>query len=514
MLFFSKARFVAAVTIVIAFWNTSASEPARTTEQFKIDLAHFVERSLRTLDMVPGLSIAVVKDGEIVLTDGYGWLDSENKNASDSEARYYIASSTKSMTALTALLLDQQGKVDLDKALSDYYPGIDFDDDIHADRITLRHLLTNTSGLRNDAIVERLAYSGQHSPELLRKLLARTSPAEDTGLGQFQYTNFGFNLAALIMEDATGMPWQELVRDLVFEPLGMNKTTNYMPQVVADIARPHDASLPWPHRLYLEKTDQTLHSAGGTLTTASDIARWLLVQLNEGEVDGKRIFSKDLILQSHERLAEVGREFGEYRREHYGLGWYIGKYRESELIHHFGSFPGYRSHVSFMPEHGIGVAVFTNERIAGFELADLIANYAYSWWLHPETTSWLFFTETVDERFAGKLDELRERTQIRISQIDEGARNRAERKWILSMPLENYTGTFEEPSFGSFMISLKDEQLIIKLGNLRSVAEPYEEPETIRLELIPGNGTLMLFELDNGVVNSVVFRGQRFSRVD
>jgi len=502
------------LTILLLSCSGAVADQVRNTDLFKQEITQFIQKSLKTLPQVPGLSVAIVKDGKILLADGFGYLDSSKVTHSNADSRYYIASSTKSFTALAALLMHEKGQINLDKSIAEYLPKVKFkfSHEFDANKITLRHLLTHTSGIENQVLVARLSYTGQHTPEKLRELIQYTEGVENNTLGEFRYTNFGYNLLTIIMEDVTGKPWQVLLKELVYEPLNMNKTTSYMSQQQQDFAPPHDASLPDPHRLSLVKTDQTMHSAGGTLSTANDAAKWLQVQLGNGQLNDKQIFPKQLIEKSHQRLAKVDKSFGEYQRQHYGLGWYIAKYLDSTMIHHFGGYPGHRAHVSFMPEHNIGVAVFTNEGSAGFHLADLVANYAYEWWLKPESSSLLFFSESIEEKYTDELSDLKEKAQDRVEDRHDDIRAKADRKWMLSLPLKAYVGTYNNPVWGTFEISIENNTLKASIGNLSILSTPIERTDLIRLELIPGKGVVIAFIPNNDKVDHLRFRGFDFYR--
>ncbi len=488
-------------------------EKARTTKLFKEELTRFIQKSLATLPQVPGVSVAVVKDGKILLAEGFGYLNSDKTKKSDLNSRYYIASSTKSFTALAALLMHNQGTLNLDKSIAEYFPEVKFKygHEFDPDKITLRHLITHTSGIENPALETRLAYTGQHTPEKLRELIQYTTGVKNNQLGEFLYTNFGYNLLAIIMEDVTGKAWQQILNELIYQPLGMKKTTNYMSQVQDDFAGPHDASLPAPHRVSLVKTDQSMHSAGGTLSTANDAAKWLQVQLGLGQLDGKQIFPKQLIEMSRQRLTSVNKSFGDYQRDHYGFGWHIGKYLDFTMIHHFGSYPGHRAHISFMPDRNIGVAVFTNEEHAGFKLADLIANYAYSWWLKPEKTVF-FFTEGVNETFTDELEDLKEDALDSVEDRLDYIKAKADREWMLTLPLDAYTGTYSNPIWGTFEITIENNTLKASIGNQSAISSPIEKSDRIRVELVPRHGVSIAFKPVNGKVDRLRFKGENFNR--
>jgi hypothetical protein len=239
--------------------------------------------------------------------------------------------------------------------------------------------------------------------------------------------------------------------------------------------------------------------------SANDAVRWLEVLIEDGAVGGERIISPDAVRETRASLVDVGGAFGEYSRDHYGLGWYVGAYGEDALVHHFGGFAGFRAHVSYMPDRKIGVAGFVNDDIVGFELPDLVANFIY-------------------DRMAGKadaravanmaIDQLAKDRDELFARIAADAEKRAAREWLLSLPRSAYVGTFENDRFGKIVVTQSDDEMRVAIGNLSAEAEPFTQPDTIRVELIPYSGQVLKFIIEeNNVVAALEDgRGNRFDK--
>jgi len=170
------------------------------------DIKAFVEQTLRDVPAMPSLAIAVVKDGRVV------YLREPN-------TPYYIGSTTKAYTGLACAILAQRGQLDLDAPITKYLPEVTL-----AKAPTLRAFLTHTSGIENEAIVFRTAFTGEHTASQLVSMLNSSKPAKPG----FQYDNLGYVVASLVMERVTGKPWQDTLDELVFAPLGMRHTTARM----------------------------------------------------------------------------------------------------------------------------------------------------------------------------------------------------------------------------------------------------------------------------------------------
>ncbi len=480
-------------------------DPAR----FRADMDAFINRALLRVEAVPGLAVAVVDRGGPVLTAGYGLADVENRVPSTAQTRFYIASAAKSFTALAVAAVAQRAELDLDAPLSSWSSGSGIPSDI-ADRVTLTDLLSHQSGVGNNPIAYRVAFTGEWTPDLLWRLTDQTVLTPDTPHGQFRYTNVGYNLATVLLERRFGRDWRRMVDDEVLRPLGMTRTTALIDEARSDesgVAAAYLGSRAGePQRAYLQKTDATMHSAGGLVSTADDMAVWLEAQITDGLVGGRRVLPPGLVAMTHQQRVAQETTFGPYVRTGYGLGWQIGRYGDDLLLHHFGNFAGSRAHVSFMPERGLGVAVMVNEdAFAGGDFADLIANYAYDWFAaRPD----------LEATYDARLQDLVTMRDRRREGYAAAVASRAARPRTLSRPNAAYVGVYESPALGRMQVSESGESLTISIGVQRAVAENFTQPESLRVELAPLVGEPVVFELDgDGVPVALIYSGERFPRL-
>lgn len=475
----------AALTLLISL-PALAATPADDAA-FRRDADAFIDRALREIEVTPGLAVAFVDGDRMLYVRGTGLADTAPPLKADADTRFYIASSTKSFTALAIAALAAKGVVDLDASVAAWLPDSGLPPAIAA-RVTLRQLLTHTSGLDNSPISFRAAFSGDHSPALMQSLLAATVETPDTPAGTFRYSNAGYNLATLLIERKTGLDWRALVRREVLDPLGMTATTPFVSQAGGVLAAGHvpgpDGS---PLRSPLQKSDATMQSAGGLVSTARDMARWLQAQLNDGVVDGRRVFPAGLIASTHAPGAVQDATFGPYRRTGYGLGWQIGGFGDDLLIHHFGNFAGSRAHVSLLPARGLGVAVMINEDAVAGELADLVANYLYERRLNRPD---------VQARYAAALEALKADRDARRKGIAGAAARFAARPRMLTLPDGDYAGRYENPLYGAFIVTPTEDGLVVTMGPMRAQAQAFTQPDSIRVELVPGQGQAVVFRLD------------------
>ncbi len=499
--------------ILLSLVLISCIPPSEYTE-FQQDFHSFIDKSVEKMNTQHGLAISVVKDDQLVYEGYFGPADAENNIAVTAKTDFYIASSTKSFTALATLLLAEQDKIDLNRSLAGYFPEINFSPELKADSVTINHLLTHTAGLKNNPLVFLTAFTGNHTPEKLHRVLAEfTQVDKKNPFPQFAYTNFGYVVISMILERELKKPWQDILAETVFQPAGMKQTSAYISD--AEKNNWHLAK-PYTQRnrenelqpISLQKIDNTMHAAGGMITTTQDLTRWLIIQLNQGKIDGEQVFPAGLIKQAQTPQAKQDRKYFNLHRFAYGYGWNIATVPSGDtLIHHYGGYPGAHAQVSFMPQYNIGVAVLTNENNQGQDLAYLLASYAFDY---------LSGKADMDSVYSAKLDTVKAQNDRWLKGIFAHEDERAKRTWQLELPFSAYSGTFENDPMGKLIVeNPADSVLTATLGNLKSAkAEPFTQPNSIRVEMIPGSGSVLLFEVKNGKVLGANLNGMNFKKIN
>ena len=491
-------------SLVVAQQNSPLS-----TKGFESSYDAYIRRTLEKIPDIPGVAIVVIKDDRPIFTKAYGMADRETGKKADTDTLFYIASLTKSFTALTASMLDQEGKIKLDAPMTKYASGISFKNQI-PEKVTIRNLLTHTSGLRNNPLVFRMAYSGESDPSDMRSVFAGATTYSDENYGKYAYDNLGYNIYGVLLQNHLKKRWQDELDKRIFKPLGMKHTTTYTSHAAAKkwtIATNYTLSTETQTsiRSPLAKTDDNLQSAGGIFTSISDIGKWLIVNMNDGKLNGKQVFPAELIRAQHTGYTKSTRNEPPFTAEEYGLGWQLGKYGSDKVIFHHGGFAGYRSHFSFMPERRIGIAVHVNEDVAAGRIADMLAIYAYDV---------LLGTKDVEATYAKQLDDFVAEYASAKQRSAASYASRAKRPSQLTLPLATYAGKYVNDSFGTMEVIEEGSSLIVKLGrNIRARSTPFTEKDSIRVELIPPQGEPIKFQIDaTGKVGSLTYRAQTFRR--
>jgi CubicO group peptidase (beta-lactamase class C family) len=474
--------------------------------EWRDDIARFARRLVESR-LTPGLSVAVSLGDGVLYSGGFGAADAEaGRGVSDSTA-FYIASSTKALTATAVVLAAARGEIDLDAPVTRYIPGLRWRPPLDPASITVKSLLAMTHGLDpGGPVVFRTAYTGEFTNGLLIDLLGGYGPSAKSG--GFEYGNLGYNVLGLVLDPNNEEGWKDVVERDVLRPLGMASTN-------ARLSRLDPGRIAYPHelvpgqgfrRIRLGKADANLHAAGGHFATAEDLARFVAAHASGGLLEGRRVFPEDPIASMHEKRADQDRTFGPFHRFGWGYGWDLGSWEGKTIIHRFGSFPGYRSHVSFDPHSQIGVVVLANADGPASPAVDLLATFVYDRLLgRPD----------LEPAYRERLDRLvREAETWEREEAASLAKRRA-RLAPLPHPLGDYAGTYEDPKLGRMVWQVVAAGLEVRMGIARSRAEVYDAAKNLLRVEITGGGAVAGFEFPGGggPASTVSFQGARFVRV-
>ena len=497
-------RLLWKLTICLLWALASSSLVWAASDGKTNDTLTAVIEPLFALHMSPGMAVSVVHGEELIYAAGFGVADLDSGRPVETDTLFYIASTTKSFTAMAVALLAQRGELSLDTPISRYLPDLRLQEPLSADEITLRDLLTMTHGIASEGpVIFRTAYSGVHDPAQLVSLLASSAPAENGR--EFEYGNLGYNIASLVMDSALEVGWKEVLEREIFIPLGMRDTYGALADADRQrMAWPHVPTLDGFRRLPYTKAASNMHAAGGTVTSVLDLARWLEANLNGGRIDGKQVLPAEVVAAAHRQQVDQDRQFGSYHRHGWGLGWDLGTYDGDLLVHRFGSYAGFRSHVSFMPDHGVGVTVLVNDGRLGFVLADLVANAIYETVLEKPD---------LETRRAETLAKTEEMAAMGRDRLRQELEKRAARQVSLPHPLAAYAGVYENPEYGRFEWRQEGERLVAQIGLVHSDAEVYDAEENkLRVE-ITGRGEVVDFAFDGELASQLTYDGRVFRRV-
>jgi CubicO group peptidase (beta-lactamase class C family) len=426
----------------------------------KIALAAFdaiVAKGLQGLN-VPGLAVAIVVDNEVVLAKGYGFRDLEKKIPMTADTILAIGSSSKAFTTFAMGALVDEGRLEWDVPLRRYIPWFKLIDSGTSERITPRDLVTHRSGLPRHDLVWYNNYSASRE-EFVRRL-AFLEPTADLR-EKFQYNNLMFLTAGFLVETISGKKWEDAIRQLVLEPLGM-KRTNFSvldSQKDADFAFPYDENKGKLGRMPFRDITN-IGPAGAINSSVNDMSRWLLVHLNSGRLKDKPIIQPQTIQDMHLAHMPTGAtpDIPELSPANYGMGWFVDTYRGHSRIHHGGNIDGFSAMVSMFPGDGIGFVVLSN--LNGTGLPELLIRQATDLILDLKPKDWI--AEAVERKAKGlELNKQAETKKL----------SRRVPKTKPAHALDAYAGDYYHPGYGDLQVTLQSGKLAFRYNGIATPLE-------------------------------------------
>ena len=406
-------------------------------------LDEFVEMRMKEWN-VPGVAIAVVRDSQVVLTKGYGWANVEGKQRVDAGTLFAIGSSSKAFTATGVMQLVDEDKVDLDEPVITYVPDFKLYNDELTKNLTVRDLLCHRSGLpRHDVAWYG---SGSTREELIAKMayLEPNAQLRET----WQYQNLMFMAAGYLIEQVTGQSWEAYTQKHLFDPLQMSNS-NFS---VIDLQK--TANRAWPYqeeegevKVMEYRNIDAIGPAGSINSNATEMANWLILQLNEGRFQGKQVISGTSLHETHKPQMVMPGDMttDEIFYSSYGLGWMITSYRGHLRVEHGGNIDGFSASVCVMPRDGIGIVVLTN--MNGTALTGVIRNYIVDKMLDLEVHDWN--TELLEQR-----NKAREASLLATEEEEDLARVNGTAP---SHAPADYVGLYRHPGYGQIEVRQKDD---------------------------------------------------------
>jgi len=493
------------ICVILASVATVGSTPAQTTGACPGQQVESILRRAESLQLSPGFAVAVVCGDSITYVKGFGTADLATGRRVTGDTPFYIASTSKALTALAIARLASEGKLNLDAPLSRYLPSLRLKPPLSADSITLRSMLSMTWGVADGPVDFRMSYTGEGSRAELLKLL-ETHGARETGHA-FAYSNLPYQVLGLMLEEKFAGSWKDIVAETVLEPIGMRNTTaRRAPGDTGVIAMPYQPAPDRFRRIHLGKEDDNLHPAGGHFSSARDLARLLVVELNDGSIAGRQVEPAAAIRETQRRQSTQDRMASVIHRHAWGLGWDIGTLYGDTILHRPGAFAGYGSHISFMPRRRIGVVILANGGGMSSVLVDLLLGAIYD----PALGS---------AAGAARLDSMMTTATTQAGQerqrVATDLVRRATRQQPLPHSLESYAGTYANAERGHVVWSVEGDKLVVRMGAALGDVEVYDAAANrFRVE-IAGSGTVAGFRFAAGAERAAVvsMMGTEFVRV-
>jgi CubicO group peptidase (beta-lactamase class C family) len=417
------------------------------------DFDQYVEKAMKEWE-VPGLAIAVVKDDKIVYAKGYGLRELGGTAAVNEHTLFAIGSSSKAFTAATVAMLVDDGKVKWDDPVTKYLPSFQLFDPYSTRELTVRDLLTHRSGLeRGDLLWYASPYDRN---EVLRRV--RFLKPSWSVRSRFGYQNIMFLAAGQIRPAVTGKEWDDIVRERIFVPLGMNESSTSIRKFagVDNVATPHSKIDDKLQKIAWRNIDN-IGPAGSINSNVIDMAQWLRMNLGGGMYENKKVLSAAVVneMQTPQTVIRIEgnneRLYPEAHFRNYGLGWFLSDYRGRKLVEHGGAIDGMRSEVAMLPAEKLGVVILTNRH--GSVLPHVLAYRVFDDYLGVAKRDW---SAEILKKFK-VLEDLAKAAEKKTE--DERVKGTSP-----SLALEKYAGTYQNEMYGETKFVLRDGKLTSEFG--------------------------------------------------
>lgn len=405
---------------------------------------------------VPGLAVAIVQGDKVLLSKGYGVLQSGATNAVDEHTLFAIASNSKAFTSAALAMLVDEGKLRWDDRVSQHLPWFRLRDPWASADIRVRDLLCHRSGLgtfSGDLLWWGTSYSA-------REVLERAALLEPAApfRSKYEYSNLMFIAAGEVIRAVSGLSWEEFVQQRIFSPLGMNRSVASTRDLAAK------GNVATPHKTYSDRNQpiewmnwDVMGAAGGVISSVHDMSKWMQCQLAQGAhpPGARALFTPARSREMWEAHTPIPVSEGSRRRfpsthfRAYGLGWSLSDYLGYKLVGHGGGYDGMYSQVLMAPEKGLGVVVLTNSMTG---IGSAITYRVMDVFLGGADRDWS--SELLPGNLAGQQD-FEARIRETITPAATGTQP--------SQAPAAYAGSFRCPMYGAARVELENGKLVLRL---------------------------------------------------
>ena len=422
--------------ICLLFLGSLRAEPLK-----EFDL--FVEKARQDWH-TPGVAMAIVQDGKVIFSRGFGYRDLEKKLPVTSRTQFVLASLTKAFTAFVLGTLVDEGKLEWDTPIKTYVPNFQMSDREAAENVSVRDLLRHTTGLpEHDGV-------WFNSNVSIEEVIARLPHLESNKKfrSAWQYNNAMFGVAGFVAQTISKQSWESLVAERILKPLGMKQTYFSIKETQKrEVAYPYEFWEGQVQRIAMRDI-RNMIPAGGLNSCLEDVVLWLKMQMNGGRYNNKVLIEPATLNEMHTPQFAMPPLIGmpEVTPVGYGLGWNVLDYEGHPVISHSGYVDGFSNYIAFLPEDNIGIVVLTNvdknllAQILTYEACDRLLNLPMHNW-HQVKLKQIAMLYEAQKEAKGK----------RLLLKKQGT--------TPAHALEDYLGEYEHPAYGTAKVELRDGKL-------------------------------------------------------
>jgi CubicO group peptidase (beta-lactamase class C family) len=443
--------------IVLCFVFLLANAQQTTTVPPGLD--KYIDSVLHIFE-VPGISVAVVKDGKIILAKGYGIKKSGEKNPVTEHTLFSIASNTKAFTAAALAILVEEKKLQWDDPVINYLPWFRMSDPWVTSQMTVRDLLVHHSGIpgyAGDVLI--FPPSDYTRKEIVSKV--KDFPLVHSFRTHYAYDNILYLAAGEVVKAVSGMEWEDFIQTRIFDKIGMNESVARFssiknhPDVSSAHSRIHGTVRTDEH--YFEQAiGDAGNPAGGIASNAIDMCKWLITQLDSGlAASGNRIFNASATKELWKVVtpipvgtAAAGLAPSQMDFFGYALGLRCYNYGKYKVVGHGGKLDGFVSQVAFVPKLKLGIAILTNQESTSAYWS--VMYHLFDFYMQNKPFDWIKgFKAQTDSSLAASKREWQKANIV------------PDKKAMHVLPLEKYAGTYHDNLYGDIAIEKKDTGLVL-----------------------------------------------------
>ena len=404
---------------------------------------------------VPGLAIAVVKDGKVAYSKGFGVREVGKEDPVDEDTIFAIGSTTKAFTTTALGLLVQDGKISWRDRVTDHLPGFQMYDPYVTREIMVCDLVSNRAGLGSQS--DFLWYGTDlDRNEIIKRL--RYIKNDFSFRSEFGYSNGMFLTGGQVIPAVTGMSWDDFVKERIFDPLGMTRSNTSVRdlQGLTNVATPHmniDDKVSWVTYRNIDNAAP----AGAINSSIKDMTQWVMLQLGKGNYRGGQIVDETVIEETHRPYTpipltpEVTKKTPQAQFSHflnYCLGWLAEDYKGYMIVWHNGEIDGMKAFVGLVPEEDLGAVILTN--YGGHNMHEALFFHVVDLFLNLTPQDWnALYLESWREKKNKEKEVWKELEEARVKDTNP------------TLPLIAYEGTYRNDAFGEIKVALEDGQLVI-----------------------------------------------------
>jgi CubicO group peptidase (beta-lactamase class C family) len=482
------------------------------------ELENDIEKVLKLWN-VPGAGVGIIKDGKLVSGRGYGVKEAGKTAPVNPSTNFAIGSNTKAFTAACIGMLVEDGKIAWDDKVTHYLPTFALYDPWVTKEVTIRDLLCHRIGISD---VERFLYNSTCSNAEVVHRLRYVHPSASFR-ADFQYSNISFMAAGEILRVVTGQTWEKMVKERIFEPLGMNASTTNFNDVknLSNAALPHVNPYHGLLSIHARMKDPVQpiawydfgsQAAGGITSNVIDMTKWLGMFLGKGSYQGNTILKPETVaamtrstsIIQNPALSAVSMAVlnPDIQFWTYGLGWFVVDYKGRKLVFHGGQVQGMISASGFMPQEDLGFVILTNINSSVIQV--ILCFMILDTFLGDKKRDW-------SKEYYGVVDLLRKSEEDQIRQLKASRKDDT----YPSLPLDGYTGIFDHDYFGEHTVSLEGEELVLQFAPANTGDLEHWQDDTffIHWRNDPFDNDFLTFSKgDDGKVNGFVIKKEGFFR--